>query len=250
MNTVGIETTQHVKLFYNTAEIGDRLIAFLVDAAVIFSYYVVMQLVFGYLEEQNVISQNFTAENYWISVLLYAIVPFFYHLFSEVIWNGKSLGKWALGLQVVRIDGTNPDLGNYLIRWIFRLVEITFTFGLVALVAVLVNGKGQRIGDIAAKTCLIKTRRKVKLKDTIYSDIGGNFKVKYPKVKELTDEQINAVREVLASRKQYEYATWFVMVQRTANLIQMKLDISKIENRADAFLKQVISDYNHLHQSE
>ena len=54
---------------------------------------------------------------------------------------------------------------------------------------------------------------------------------------------------MLASKKKYEYATWFVMVQRTANIIQMRLNIKKVENNADDFLAQIISDYNHLHRS-
>ena len=250
MNTIGIETTQHVKLYYNTAEVGDRILAFLLDGFVIFGYYIAVQMVFTALVDQSSDFKDFFVNQTWLIVILYAIVPFFYHLASEVIWNGKSFGKWVMGLQVVCTDGTNPELANYLIRWMFRLVEITVTFGLMALITVLVNGKGQRLGDMAAKTCLIKTRRKVRLKDTIYAELDNQAEVKYPGVKELSDEQITTVREVLASRKKYEYATWFVMVQRTANIIQMKLGIKKLEVKADQFLKQVIDDYNQLHQSE
>lgn len=250
MNTIGIETTQHVKLYYNTAEVGDRILAFLLDGMVLFGYYILVQIINGMLLDRQVISGSFFEDQTWLMVLLYAIIPFFYHLACEIIWNGKSFGKWVMGLQVVCTDGSSPGVDKYLIRWLFRLVEITFTFGLVALITVLINGKGQRIGDIAAKTCLIKTRRKVRLSDTIYSELGTDFEVKYPEVKSLSDEQITTVREVLASRKNYEYATWFVMVQRTANIIQKKLSITKLETDAGEFLQQVIDDYNHLHQSE
>lgn len=96
---------------------------------------------------------------------------------------------------------------------------------------------------------MIKTRRKVKLTDTIYSEIDKEYIAKYPAVKELKDKDISTIRDVLASKRNYEYATWFVMVQRTANIIQMKLSIEKLESSADDFLVQVISDYNHLHRS-
>jgi hypothetical protein len=182
-------------------------------------------------------------------ILISVIVPFFYHLFCEVIWNGKSFGKWVMGLQVVRVDGTNPTFGNYLIRWMFRLLEITLTSGLLAFITILINGKGQRLGDMAAKTCVIKIRRKVQLSDTIYSETDLNYTISYPLVRTLTDEEIATVKEVLSSRKKYEYATWFVMVQRTANIIQMKLNVKKLESEADKFLEQVISDYNHVHES-
>ncbi len=249
MQSIGVETTQHVQLNYNPASVGDRLLAFLLDAFVLAGYYLLMQILVGALTESNIVSSEALEEQYWVLILIYTIIPFFYHLVFEVMWNGKSFGKWAMNLRVVRVDGTNPTFGNYLIRWMFRLVEITFTTGLVAFITVLVNGKGQRLGDIAAKTCVIKTRRKVKLTDTIYSEIDTEYVAKYPSVKELTDKEISTIREVLASKRKYEYATWFVLVQRTANIIQMKLHIEKLESSADDFLVQVISDYNHLHRS-
>jgi len=73
--------------------------------------------------------------------------------------------------------------------------------------------------------------------------------VMYPSVCELNDEQIRTIKEVLVSKKTYENATWFVMVQRTANIIQMKIGVQKLESNADDFLEQVIKDYNHIHSS-
>ncbi|MCR9133709.1 MAG: RDD family protein [bacterium] len=249
MQPIGVETTQHVQLAYNPASVGERLLAFLLDGFVIVGYFLLMQSLVGALEQSNLMSSEAIEKQQWVFVLIYSIVPFFYHLASEVLWNGKSFGKWIMGLQVVRTDGTSPSFSNYLIRWLFRLVEITFTSGLVAFMTVLLNGKGQRLGDIAAKTAVIKTRRKVKLSDTLYSELQTEYEARYPQVKKLSDKDITTIKEVLASRKGYEYATWFVMVQRTANIIQMKMDIKKLEVKADDFLKQVISDYNHVHQN-
>lgn len=249
MNQIGVETTQHVRLNYNPAPVGDRLMAFLIDGIVLVAFQFVVFMAFGTLQEYSSDIKDFVAENNWIVILIYVIPAFFYHLTSEVIWNGKSFGKWVMGLQVVMTDGTNPSLGNYIIRWIFRLVEITFTSGMVAFITILVNGKGQRLGDIAAKTCVIKTRKKVKLSDTIFSELETDYEVVYPSVIELRDEQIRTIKEVLSSKSEYDYSTWFVMVQRTANIIQMKIGIQKMESKADEFLEQVIRDYNHLHES-
>jgi len=249
MNQIGVETTQHVKLNYNPAPVGDRIIAFMIDAITLLAFQLLVQFAFGIIGEFNDDFSSYTEQNQWVIILIYVIPAFFYHLTFEVMWNGKSFGKWLLGLQVVMIDGTNPSLGNYIIRWMFRIVEITFTTGMVAFITILVNGKGQRLGDIAAKTCVIKTRKKVKLTDTIYSELNENYDVMYPSVCELNDEQIRTIKEVLVSKKTYENATWFVMVQRTANIIQMKIGVQKLESNADDFLEQVIKDYNHIHSS-
>ncbi len=247
-NQIGVETTQHVKLNYNPAPVGDRVIAFFIDGITLLAFQLLVQFAFGVIARFNESFELYTDENQWVIILIFAIPAFFYHLTFEVMWNGKSFGKWLLGLQVVMADGTNPSLGNYVIRWMFRLVEITFTSGMVAFITVLVNGKGQRLGDIAAKTCVIKIRKKVKLSDTIYSELNEGYEVTYPAVSELKDEQIRTIKEVLASKKDYEHSTWFVMVQRTANIIQMKIGVQKLESNADDFLEQVIRDYNHIHR--
>ncbi len=248
-NQIGVETTQHVKLNYNPAPIGDRLIAFLLDGFALIGFYLIVVAAFGAIADLNESFNTFTEENQWIFFMVYVIPSFFYHLIFEVVWNGKSFGKWLMGLRVVRVDGTNPTLGNYVIRWMFRLLEITLTSGMVAFITVLMNGKGQRLGDIAAKTCVIKTTKKVKLTDTIYAELEKEFEASYPEVVELKDEDIRTIKEVLAAKKGYDYTTWFVMVQRTANIIQNKVGITKQEENADEFLKKVIDDYNQLHRS-
>tara|TARA_R110002096_G_scaffold329006_2_gene523015 strand:- start:6880 stop:7629 length:750 start_codon:yes stop_codon:yes gene_type:complete len=249
MNQIGIETSQHVQLNYNPAGIGDRIVASIIDGIVIFAYYMLVVFGFGLLMGSNLFTPAASEGYIWVFILVLSIPVFLYHLVSEVLWQGKTVGKWLIGLQVVKVDGTNPDLSNYLIRWMFRLIEISMAFGLIAFVTILVNGKGQRLGDIAAKTCVIKTKKKVRLSDTIYSQTETEYTPLFPRVAELTDKDIRTIKEVLGSKKDYEYNTWFVMVQRTANIIQMKLGIQKEELKADEFLNRVIADYNHFHQS-
>lgn len=249
MNQINIETTQHVQLSYNPAGVGDRIVAYLLDGFVMFAYYLLAFYGFGFFMGPSFLTTDGADSNAWIFILVLALPIFLYHLIMEVLWNGKTIGKWMVGIQVVKIDGTSPDLSNYLVRWMLRLVEVSMTFGLLAFVSILINGKGQRIGDIAAKTCVIKTRKKVKLSDTIYSATDANYEPLFPQVRELTDQDIRTIKEVLETKSRYEFSTWFVMVERTANIIQMKLGILKADLKADEFLLKVIADYNHLHQS-
>ncbi|MFA5670216.1 MAG: RDD family protein [Balneolaceae bacterium] len=249
MNQINIETTQHVKLSYNPAGVGDRILAYLLDGFVMFAYYLLVFTGFGYIMGSSFLTPDGSTTQVWIFILVLGIPLFLYHLISEVLWNGKTVGKWIIGIQVVKIDGTSPDLSNYLVRWMLRLVEVSMTFGLLAFISILVNGKGQRIGDVAAKTCVIKTRKKVKLSDTIYSATDADYEPLFPQVRELNDNDIRTIKEVLETKSRYEFSTWFVMVERTANIIQMKLGIQKADLKADEFLLKVIADYNHLHQS-
>ena len=63
---------------------------------------------------------------------------------SEWLLNGRSVGKIALGIRVVMIDGSQPGIGAYLLRWVLRIVEsVGFLGGVVPIITVAANGRGQ-----------------------------------------------------------------------------------------------------------
>ena len=69
---------------------------------------------------------------------------------------GQTLGKMALGIKVVREDdGRPPGTRAALLRTVFRLVDSIGSY-LVAFVVALVSDKNQRIGDMVAKTLVVR----------------------------------------------------------------------------------------------
>ncbi|MEX2363124.1 MAG: RDD family protein, partial [Balneolaceae bacterium] len=219
-----IETSQHVKLKYETAGVGERILAFILDGFFIAVYYLVVIFIWGYANSIGS-SESLSGNNDWILFVVLVIPMMLYHLIFEVLWKGYSLGKKIVGIRVVKIDGTRADLSGYLVRWLFRLVEITMSSGVIAFVTILLNGKGQRLGDIVGKTCVIKVRQKVKLESTLFSDLAEQYEPNFPQVAELTDKDVRIIREVLSARKNYDYDTWFLMLQRTRKLVEEKLGI-------------------------
>ena len=71
--------------------------------------------------------------------------------------NGQSVGKRILKIKVISLDGSQPSIGQYFIRWLFRLVDFALTAQVGGLICVAVSKNKQRIGDIVAGTTLIKT---------------------------------------------------------------------------------------------
>ena len=51
--------------------------------------------------------------------------------------NGKTPGKHFNKIRVVKIDGSKPSLGNYLTRWLLRVIDIWSFGGSVAIFTVL-----------------------------------------------------------------------------------------------------------------
>lgn len=243
---VGIETSQHVKLNYEPAGIGERVLAFFLDAFFLFVYYLVVVWIFGMVVTSG---EGSTPSDMpvWSLFLVLVLPMMLYHLLCEVLWKGYSIGKKIVGIRVVKIDGTRADLGGYLVRWLFRILEITMTSGVVAFVTILLNGKGQRLGDIVGKTCVIKERTKVKLDQTLFSELEENYEPVFMQASELKDKDVRIIRDVLEAKDDYDRDTWFVMLQRARKLTEERLGISRAEMNAEQFLKTIIKDYNAIH---
>ena len=89
------------------------------------------------------------------AVIFFVLVVFYYIILEGYL--GQTLGKMLCGIKVVR-EGTEeapPGLGAAAIRTVLRLIDGLFGY-LVALIVVLVSGKRQRLGDMAAHTLVVR----------------------------------------------------------------------------------------------
>ena len=216
MEHLNIETSQHVQIDYLPASVGSRVGAFLIDGFIMGIYFLFVLLV-----SENIVPTNGIP----IGIIIALLPLFFYHLISEILMEGQSMGKKALEIKVVQKNGKPPTLGSYLLRWMFRLIEITSTSGTLAFFTILINGHGQRLGDIAAGTTVVKTKKKTKLSDTIYADIEGDYNPEYPEVSHLSDNDISVVKEVLNEAHNYDRRTYIKIALKTRNAITNKMGI-------------------------
>jgi uncharacterized RDD family membrane protein YckC len=76
----------------------------------------------------------------------------------ETLSRGRSLGKIAAGLRVVRDDGGPIRARHALIRALLGFLELYATFGSIALITSLLNRRGKRLGDLLAGTYVIRER--------------------------------------------------------------------------------------------
>ena len=87
-----------------------------------------------------------------------AIVSFLigigYYLVMEAT-TGATLGKMALGLRDVRVDGGAISWGESAIRNVLRIVDGLFIY-LVAVILIATSAKRQRLGDRAADTIVVR----------------------------------------------------------------------------------------------
>jgi uncharacterized RDD family membrane protein YckC len=76
----------------------------------------------------------------------------------ETLTRGRSLGKLAAGLRVVRDDGGPVRFRQALVRGLVGFFEFYVTTGSVALIASLIDSRGRRLGDVLAGTYVIRVR--------------------------------------------------------------------------------------------
>src|SRR5690606_30771905 len=114
MQTIRVHTTQNVSIQYPLASLGDRLLAYIIDQFILFFYAYAAILLLDKL---------LYTDNWWVFFLIAGVPLIFYSLAFELLMNGQSPGKMAMRIRVIRLDGTPPGVGNYLMRWVFRFVD-------------------------------------------------------------------------------------------------------------------------------
>ncbi|AHY45301.1 putative membrane protein/domain [Rubrobacter radiotolerans] len=130
---------------------GRRVLATLVDAVLFSVVSFVLGIIFGGATAEGTSAS--VSLGTLPSLLLFAFI-FGYYIFMEGRF-GQTVGKMLLGIKVVREDGGAPGYGAAAIRTVLRIVD-GFMAYLVAFVTVLVSGKNQRLGDMAAKTLVVR----------------------------------------------------------------------------------------------
>ena len=236
MHEIQIETTQNVTIEYKTGSVGDRIIATLIDLLILIGYSIALVLLISQLK----LKLGFAG------VIVLYIPAFFYDLLCETFLNGQSFGKKIRKIKVVKLDGSQPNFLSYFLRWILRPIDIWFTYGSVALITILISSKGQRLGDLAANTTIIKLKDEATLDDTILMKVKEDYTPRYPQVTVLNDKDIGLIKEVLERVSKIDDPFVFdKIVTKCKNVFLEKLGTTT-DLRSLTFLQTVLRDYNYI----
>lgn len=246
MTQLSINTTQNVTINFSSASVGERIGAYFLDLLVKAAYFLFIYFVFFYLLSINYVINKL---DNWSQIAIYMvfILPVaFYSLAQETLLEGQTLGKKIVKIKVVKIDGYQASFGDYLIRWLFRVIDISMASGIIGLVAMVVNKKTQRLGDISAGTAVITLKSKISISHTILEDIGEEYQPKYPMVIKLSDNDARIIKETFqAALKNSDYE---IILRLTKKIEQ----VTGIQNEMDdkkEFIKIILKDYNYYTQN-
>ena len=234
MSILAVSTPFNIDLELALAPFGKRLLAWLLDCLILFVYF------YGFynLVYARVSMNESLATIVWI--LGFGVPWAMYDFLQEVFFSGQSVGKRALGIRVVDMQGNEPSISQCLLRQVLRTVDFTITFGLCALISSLVSKNNQRVGDIVAGTVVIEKTPRANLTETIYVPVEREqYHALFPAVMRLTDRDINGIRNLLAAKDTDVYAA--TVSARIQTVLGIQTDL---EPRV--FMQQLLEDYNFL----
>ncbi|MFJ8634290.1 RDD family protein [Streptomyces sp. NPDC093568] len=146
-------TGEAVALELRPAKLPSRALAVLLDLAVAMIAYLVVTV--GVVAATASMDE---AAQTALSIAMFVLVLVGGPIAVETLSHGRSLGKLACGLRVVRDDGGPIRFRHALVRGLIAVIEILMTLGVVAVIASLVSARGRRIGDVFAGTLVVRER--------------------------------------------------------------------------------------------
>lgn len=237
MDTIRITTTQNIDIDYEVAGVGERILGHIIDMAL----FVVIMLAAVLLTPALGNISNVLAI---VLVVVYAVLFVFYDLICEIAMNGQSVGKKIMKIKVISLNGARPSVGQYLLRWLFRIVDFTLTSGICGTICVIVSDNKQRLGDMVAGTTLIRTVPRTKMNNIVFIPEADNYQPIFPEAAQLNDNDIELVSEVINT---YIKTRNPVVVYNMAERIKSHIGVTPPADMNDMlFLQTIIKDYSHI----
>lgn len=239
-DSLPIQTTQNVRIDYVAAGLGNRILATLLDIFIRIAYSVAVLLLLSYFNFFDKLPNSVTST---LAVLIFLPVLLYSFLF-ETFMEGQTPGKKIVKIKVVMLDGTQPAVGAYFLRWVIRILDIDIFSGIIACICISVSDNKQRIGDIAAGTTVIRMQMPVSLKETILENLKPkpDYTVKFPQVAILQESEIELLQSVLQFNSEGGNP---IVLTRLCEKIKTKTGIHTTLTEEN-LIKTLIHDYKHI----
>jgi len=173
VNEVRIRTPEGVTFAFPLAGPVTRFLAWLIDGVIVTVVSVLLQyvVIFFALVSPDVAGAFF--------MVAYFILSMGYGIVFEWRWRGQTIGKKALRLRVMDEGGLALTGSQVLLRNLLRAIDSVPACYLVGGIAMLLSARAQRLGDFAAGTVVVRTRKSRE------PDFGGLFQDRYNSLREL-----------------------------------------------------------------
>ena len=243
----GIVTPEAVLLEFETAGVASRTVAELLDLGVQLGGLGVVLFAVSFLGSVGGGGE--------VAAVVVALLAFFlalvgYPAAMETFWNGRTLGKAAMGLRVVTREGAPERFRHAAIRSMIGLVEIYLLLGIPAVISIVTSRRDQRLGDLVAGTLVLRQRAARRAAPPVAFGVPWNWDgyVQSLDVSPITDEQYGVVRAVLLRLGELTPAARWQVTTEVATAVagQMRIPVP-VEVAPEMFLTCVATAYQRRH---
>lgn len=243
MSQIAINTSQNVNINFNIANVGERMLAFIIDWAIKIAYFVIVFYLFFDIFDLRSLFTDLDDWSQRAIVTILSFPVFIYTLVLETLAEGQTPGKKLMKIRVVKIDGYQASFGDYLIRWIFRLIDTTFA-GVVGLISMIVSKNNQRLGGMASGTAVISLKNNINISHTILENVREDYIPSFPQVIALNDNDMRIIKDnYLKALKIDDRQIISRLSDKIKSLLKLEIDPTKMTERQ--FINVIIKDYNY-----
>ncbi len=229
-DTITVSTPEGVDFELTLAGAGSRFVSALVDLLIQFALLLAtvagVRLVGGYGDAA--------------AALVSFVVVLGYDIAFEVLAAGRTPGKRLNGLRVVRSGGDPVGFITSAIRNVLRLVDFLPFAYVVGAVSILVTGRNQRLGDVAAGTLVVRDRVAKAQVDSAFELLAAEQTAAWD-TSAVTAEELAAVRRFLERRNQIEREARLALGRTLAERLRPKVGGVSGDLSAERFLALLAS---------
>jgi uncharacterized RDD family membrane protein YckC len=214
------------------ASAGDRVTAYIIDMMIKIAY--ILSLAFSFSIFSFQVSEGL--------IVMLVLPLLFYDLLLEYFKDGQTIGKQKMKIKVIAVTGRQAGVSSYILRWMLRPVDFLFFSPAIALATVLLVGKGQRIGDIAAGTCVVNIARPRRQQYAL-PKFEENYIPTFWEVQQFEDKDIHLIERILMTygKKQDKQQAIRLTVIKVKEVLNIQTNLPDYN-----FLKTIINDYYHI----
>jgi len=233
MQTIQVRTTQNAFIHYPVASVGDRIMAYLLDQLFKITYAIAI----------GILLFNADVGGEWVLISIIGIPWLLYSVLFEIFMNGQTPGKRVLAIKVIRLNGTAATIGDYILRWIFGLIDFGILSGAIAVIIIVAGGKGQRLGDLVAGTSVVKLAEQKEITASeVFVAPEAAYQPTFFEAAQLYEKDIEIIQRALeVNRDHGNPAPMLAVTEKLKTQLGIKTDMPPVK-----FLYVLIKDFNYL----
>ncbi len=182
---------------------------------------------------------------FFVFLLLTQLVnEILYFIFWETVSGGRSPGKMALKLRVVREGGQRINFGASALRNLMRIADILPSSYLVGVISMVASDAGRRLGDLAAGTLVVREDRPPRAARSESETISPSASYRFDRaqIQSLGTTELQLIRRTLGRLEGLDSAQREPVLARTVEVLRQKIGYGGVEPRErEDFLRALLS---------